>query len=285
MDSSAPTNPAPADATAGEGSPGSPLPEAAPPPEAIDPLVAFGQVVNRVYAVPELAMRAPLAGEQILALSTDTAAFVLDQLIRWTVIGGDREGETLLALVSWLLVDAPYEWKCEVYEAAVHATMECAPRFLLEVPPRRTVKNLNALRRPHFDRDVSLGERKQLARGARRDILERLLLDLDPQVIAKLCQNPAVQQQDILTIATRRPIVSAVLLELARSQRWLVRYEVRRAIVHNPYTPTGLSLKLLPFLHGTDIRKVARSTELHTALTETAANLLVIRAARAALRP
>lgn len=258
---------------------------AAPTPP-VDPLQAFAQLVDRVFAVPDLAMRAPLAGELLLGHDADTSAFVLDQLIRWTALGGHRESETLLAVVAWLLADdGVYEWKCGVYEAGVLATMECAPRFLIEVPPRRVVKNLNVLRRPHFDRDVSLGERKQLARGARRDVLERLLLDLDPSVIAKLCQNPAVQQQDMLTVATRRPIVPEVLTEIARSQRWLVRYDVRRAIVHNPYAPTGLSLKLLPFLHGADIRTIARSAELHDALTENAANLLVIRASRAALKP
>ena len=73
---------------------------AAPSPP-VDPLQAFAQLVNRVFAVPELAMRAPLAGELLLGHDADTSAFVLDQLIRWTALGGHRESETLLAVVAW----------------------------------------------------------------------------------------------------------------------------------------------------------------------------------------
>jgi hypothetical protein len=52
---------------------------------------------------------------------------------------------------------------------------------------------------------------------------------------------------------------------------------VRLALVHNPYTPTELSLKLLGFLLRKDLLEVARDGGLHTLVREEAARLVEAR--------
>lgn len=264
-----------------------PLPEPEPlgdePPAGAD-LDAFAvllDLLRRTHALTELQLRTPVVGETLARLPAPAAAFVLDQLVRRTITGDGRAASALLGAAAWMLRDAStYGWRSAVYEAAAEESMECAPKFLLELPAHKVLQNKRALRQPRFERDVSLGERKQLARGNNRLLLEQLLLDLDPSVMEKLCQNPHVTKQDLLGVLTRRPNVPEILHQVARSWRWIADYDVRHALVSNPYLDGGTALRLLPFLHGADIRRIARSAELHPVLTQHAARLLVIRSAR-----
>jgi len=136
--------------------------------------------------------------------------------------------------------------------------------MLLERPARRVAPPSKPAGDPlNMGRPVSLGERRFLARGGNKDLLERLLLDPEPLVINNLLRNPALTEDWVLRIATRRPIRGAVLLEVARHPRWSARYHVRLALARNPYSPTELAVRMVPELQTTDLREIAMDGTLH----------------------
>jgi len=110
--------------------------------------------------------------------------------------------------------------------------------------------------------DTSLGMRKAFARGRDRFKLDRLVVDLNPMVIRNLLRNPLLVERDVVRIAAQKPTNAEVLEEVYRSQRWITRYMVKKALVFNPQTPVDIALALLPHLRKADLKDAGRASQL-----------------------
>jgi hypothetical protein len=111
-------------------------------------------------------------------------------------------------------------------------------------------------------RQITLGERKSLARRTKRDVIARAIHDPQPSVIRILLDNPALTESDVLRLCSKRPIFPDVLREVFRNWRWIVRYDVKMAIILNPDTPLDVSLQLVPHLKAQDLRRVITAPNL-----------------------
>lgn len=100
---------------------------------------------------------------------------------------------------------------------------------------------------PELD-NITLGERKTLARKAGPDQLERLMREIDPRVIHHLLKHPRMTQDKVLRLATRRPMDPMSLLEIVHHPRWGSASAVQEAVAFNVYSPPGLAGGLLPLL-------------------------------------
>jgi hypothetical protein len=123
-------------------------------------------------------------------------------------------------------------------------------------------------------RALTLGERKSLARGRDRFMIDRLLRDPHPQVIRNVLSNPRVIEDDIIRLAARRPTYPDVQGEIARSPRWGHRPRVRLALVQNPFTPTAISVPLVALLLRPDLESVVAATNLSVTVRAAAAERL-----------
>ncbi len=169
-----------------------------------------------------------------------------------------------------------YELLAEVYRLAREEGEQAVVNLLLIAKPQRgPVAAKDITPDKDFGR-LTLGERKFLARGRDRLRLDRLLLDPDPAVIRNLLLNPHLTERDVVRIASRRPARDIIQREIAAS-RFACRYRVRQALVHNPYTPTDLSLKLVGFLLRKDLVRVKEDATLHPLVREEAGRLLKAR--------
>lgn len=122
-------------------------------------------------------------------------------------------------------------------------------------------------------RTLTLGERKSLARRPTRDLLARVIRDPHPDVIRILLGNPRLVEDDVVRLCARRPVAPAVLREVFRSPRWIVRYRVRLALLKNPHTPVDLALGLVAGLAAQDAQEIAAMTGLAATLREACARL------------
>ena len=127
---------------------------------------------------------------------------------------------------------------------------------------------------------MSVGERRTLARRAKRQMLDQLLLDPHPLVVSQVLKHPDLRVSDVLQIATRRPNTTEILRQIISEIRWYKSNRVREALVLNPYTSTGLSLRLLPTLGINKLRSVANATHIHPTIQEAAGMLVDIREKR-----
>jgi hypothetical protein len=136
------------------------------------------------------------------------------------------------------------------------------------VPPRDLPADPDEDRIPDYGRGrpLSLGERKSLARRPDREMTERLLRDPHPDVIRQLLANPKITEEDVISLAARRPCRPDVLAQIARTPRWAHRPRVRVALVLNPDAPADVTAPLVGLLVRQELRLVISSTTVAPAL-------------------
>ncbi|MEZ4460766.1 MAG: hypothetical protein R3E66_13760 [bacterium] len=233
----------------------------------------YDRTMRSIGAIPELAMRRAKFDGVLKSLTADEAVWWLDQLVRGALWGRSPEIDGMLAASSWLIrlrLDDEYELLQSMYVAAHTAKRDSILSMLRDFPPHRALGKMARLPdvKLPIPREVTLGEKRMLAAGNDRRIIERLLHDNSPLVVEKLMTNPAVNIQDVLSMASRRPTLPGLLMPIVLSDAWFVEMRVREALVQNPYTPTGVSLRLLPTLHTTVLRKLRFSGDLHPEIAE-----------------
>jgi hypothetical protein len=177
--------------------------------------------------------------------------------------------EVLVAIVDALQDPELAELVQTLREEAVgvpHLALERLVRQPVSTGPPRDVPRPEEDRIPDYGRGrpLTLGERKSLARRPDRAMTERLLRDPHPDVIRQLLANPKLTEEDVLTLAARRPCRPDVLQEIARTPRWAHRPRVRMALVLNPDTPIDATAPLVGLLIRQELHLVATSTTVPT---------------------
>ena len=124
-------------------------------------------------------------------------------------------------------------------------------------------------------RPLSLGERRALARQPTRAMLDKLMRDPHPAVTRILLSNPRITEEDVVTMAARRPAAPESSVEIARA--WAHHARVRMAIVFNPGSPPGVSVPLLVLLVRPELAQVMRAVDLPPVVRATAHELYELR--------
>jgi hypothetical protein len=117
-------------------------------------------------------------------------------------------------------------------------------------------------------RPLTLGERKSLARNPGRFEMDRLLADPSSEVVRNLLSSPKLTEDDVVRLASRRPVAPDVLREVSMSSRWVTRYRVRLALVSNPFLEPAIAVKLAALLMHQHRRELAADHNLHPRVRE-----------------
>ncbi|MBQ9395089.1 MAG: hypothetical protein IJU23_06175 [Proteobacteria bacterium] len=125
-----------------------------------------------------------------------------------------------------------------------------------------------------------LGVQKAMARMHLRSHHEALLYSPWPQVIEILCSNPAVQERDIMFMASRRPTMNELLEPILVSQ-WTSRSEIRFALAANPALKVSHAYRCALTLPMTKLPVLNEMPELHPVLRSLA--LYIMNASKEAL--
>jgi len=189
-----------------------------------------------------------------------------------------------LALDDSVLSSLPYERKSAAYALARAVGALGVARMFLSPQPRDNLSADEAMvGNEHLS--MPLGVRRSAARTRDRLVLDRLVHDRDPAVIAMLLENPRVVERDVVRIAAMRPTRPEVLAVLARDPRWSSNYRVRKALACNPWTPRPVALRLLPSLMVQDLRLALQTASLDPVVEAEMQRLLSLRAGRPGQAP
>lgn len=248
----------------------------------------YAKMVRGIGGLPEIAMRRARLDQSLRSLEPEIAVWSLDQLVRGALWGRTPEIDAMLACTSWLIRlredKTAYTFLQELYQYA-HDSNRMAVLFMLrDAPPHRALPpnaRLPEVRLP-INREVTLGERRQMAAGGNRQILERLIHENSPLIIEKILGNPQIRLSDVLTIASRRPTLPELLREVVMHESWFKEHQIREALVYNPYLPTGMAVRVLPTLHIDVLRKIRFAGDLHPMVQEAAGLFVDLREHRTA---
>jgi hypothetical protein len=248
---------------------------------------AYEASLRTITALPELPMRRAALDRTISELTTEEAVWWIDQLLRGALWGRNPELDAMMACADWLIrlrAEDDYARLQALFKEAHTAGRESVVMLLRDPPPKLEMPKKAKLPEVNLQmgREITLGERRSLARGRDKRLLERLLMDPSPLVLEKLLDNPNVRNDDVLIVASRRPTKPQLLQTVVFHKRWFRELVIREALVFNPYTPTGISLKLLPTLPIQLLRRVRDARDLHEILQQSAEMFVSLREERTA---
>jgi hypothetical protein len=229
-------------------------------------------LVRTICGIPEAELRAAYLRRVLLESDLVELSATLD------VVCARAEQADLSAREALIpLVDALHDPSCAaavqlLREEAIGVPLLALERLVrqpvITSPPPREVPEPEEDRVPDYGRGrpLTLGERKSLARRPDRANMDRLLRDPHPDVIRQLLANPKLTEDDLLSLASRRPCRPDVLTEIARSTRWSHRQRIRMALVLNPDTPLEIAAPVVGLLMRHELRLVATSPTVAAAV-------------------
>jgi hypothetical protein len=102
----------------------------------------------------------------------------------------------------------------------------------------------------------------------------------DPNRIVALAviRSPKITDGEIVRAASNRTVSEDVIRYIANQREFTKVYAVKLGLVMNPKCPLAFSLKLLPLLHGDDLKDLSRSKNVPSALSTAARRLVMNRA-------
>jgi hypothetical protein len=226
-----------------------------------------------LLALPELGLRIGWLRDHLAEIPVADAARQLNALCEESERSNPDAREAHLALALAVISLG----ECATVDA-LRKVAQTARLFSLERMLRRGPAPLAAQEPSVPDygagRELTLGERKSLARRPNRQSFEKLLGDPHPLVIRQLLKNSKLVENDVVKLVTRRPLAPAVIQEIAQAPTWLCRRRVRMSILLNPGSPASVTMPLLGVSTRTELREIVASTDAAVVLRATALELL-----------
>ena len=93
-----------------------------------------------------------------------------------------------------------------------------------------------------------------------------LIRDTNKAVCLSAIKSPKIRESEVVTYAANRSLAHDVVRYIANRREWTKLYAVKLNLVLNPKTPMSSAMGLLTHLHAHDVRKVAHSRNIPSAL-------------------
>jgi hypothetical protein len=148
------------------------------------------------------------------------------------------------------------------------------PQDLLEERPPEKAPTRNLQAEIHA---MAVGERLKLALKGNRDARTLLLRDPSHLVRRFVLQNARITDEEIVALAKNRNVDRELLEEVCRRKEWVSNYQVRLALATNPKTPLAVAVRYVPTLLPRDLRQLAKSKNVPSAVCGMAKRLVIDR--------
>jgi hypothetical protein len=144
------------------------------------------------------------------------------------------------------------------------------PQELITEPAPEPAQNLAAK-----IGQMTVAQKLKLALRGNRETRAILMRDTSVMVQRFLIENPRLTDDEIVSIAKSRIVVSEILTKLSRNREWMRNYLVRHALVQNPRTPSAIAVGLVPTLQERDQRLLAKSHSVPSVVAGAARRILM----------
>jgi hypothetical protein len=104
-----------------------------------------------------------------------------------------------------------------------------------------------------------------------------LIRDPNKEIALTVLKNPKITESEVEFYAASTNVVGDIPREIGKNREWCKKYNVLRALVFNPKTPTGVSLERLPYLKEKDLKFLSKSKNVPSALRAGAKRLVANR--------
>ncbi len=121
---------------------------------------------------------------------------------------------------------------------------------------------------------MSVSEKIKYATRGNKQVRSILIKDTSKLVIAAVVKSPKITEDEILKIAQNKQANDEAIRIITLNREWLKNYTIRQALVYNPKTPTGIAMRLMPYLTKRDLKDLSGSKNVPSAITANAKKLM-----------
>lgn len=129
-------------------------------------------------------------------------------------------------------------------------------------------ETLKETMKPLYARIAELTVSQKIRMATLGSSAARLLLvrDRNRLVATAAAQSPLMNENDAARISSNRQMSEDVLRIIAQNREWTRNYQIRLNLISNPRTPFTFSSRMIPLLRDNDVRALAKSKNVTTAV-------------------
>lgn len=228
-----------------------------------------------LLSLPDVRLRIDWLDQHVQHEAASLLAPLLDVVIGESEISEPRAREALVTIALWVAGVARDADLDRLRQTALEQRLLSLQRVIRRVPPPSQAPDAVEPRVPDYGtgRELTLGERRNLARRSDRQRFDALLRDPHPMVVTELLANPKTTEDDVVRLAALRPARPTCIEALART-RWLTRRRVRMTVLLNPGAPLRVTLPLVGLCTRSELLQLSRGPDVPTIVRITANELV-----------
>ena len=143
-----------------------------------------------------------------------------------------------------------------------------------EEAEEREKKKRNILQRLHT---MTPAQKIALAQKGNKTVRMTLIRDANKVVAVAAIKNPGISEMEVIGVATSRSVSDDVIRIICNNREWTRSYMVKLALVQNPKTPVAFSMRFLQVIRSPDLKKLASSKNIPSALASAAKKIIARR--------
>lgn len=119
-------------------------------------------------------------------------------------------------------------------------------------------------------RNMTSSEKLRLAMVGNAAARAFLVRDKDKTVAFATISSPAMQESEVIPIVRSKEVGEDVIRYVGNKREWTKSHEVKHALVFNPKTPVGISLRFIGHLRDDELKTLSRSRNVSQPLKSAA---------------
>ncbi len=123
--------------------------------------------------------------------------------------------------------------------------------------------------------NMPTGERLKLAMKGNRETRVILMRDSSLMIRRFVLMNPRLTEDEVLMLVRNRQTDREVLEIVWRNDEWMNNYQIKLGMVKHPKVPVQVSMKYIGSLMMRDLRQMAKSKNIPTAINSAAKRIVV----------
>lgn len=124
---------------------------------------------------------------------------------------------------------------------------------------------------------LKLYEKIRLATLGNAYCRQNLIRDANRLVAMAVIRSQGITDSEVVRAASNRSVCEDVIRYIANKRDWMKMYQVKLSLANNPKCPLAFSLRILPMLHADDLKTLARSKNVPSAISTAARKLSAAR--------
>lgn len=241
-----------------------------------------------VYEVLSMMEGTPVPVALMIVCEEGSAEIIRDRsrVLHVQVSGKDDPHQAMAAIIGWKGIRFILRPTTSIFPTTVNKSLndfflECMkliPDELLDASrpgqlPEWELSEVEQESLYHRIQQMGVAEKVKLAFFGNKEARNILVRDPVKMVALAVVKSPKIREDEIEAISKSRQVCDDVLRQIAATKEWIKSYSIKLNLAGNSKTPIPISMRLLPHLRETDLRKLAKSKNVPGAVASQARRL------------